>query len=80
MSDMMTAKERLKALNLGPTRLAELIGVDPSAVSHKLAGRRPWTLEEAQIIAAHVRENHDPDVTIEQLFGAAPAESQEPAA
>lgn len=68
MSEVEATKERLTAL-LGVGEIASLLGLDASAVSHKLAGRRPWKLEEAQIIAAHVREHFDPTATVDQLFG-----------
>lgn len=59
--------ELLKALGLNQSDLARHLGVQPSTVSMKVKGERPWKRGEIDSVLALARQ-HDPSVTYEQLF------------
>lgn len=68
--------ELLKALGLNQSDLARHLGLQPSAISMKVRGDRPWKRDEIDSVLALVRDR-DSSVTYERLFG---GESVEPEA
>lgn len=62
--------KRLKALGLNQSDLARHLGVQPSAVSMKVNGERPWKRDEIDAVLDLAKEK-DPTITYEQLFGSA---------
>lgn len=50
------------------TDLGAVLGCDPSAISHKLAGRRPWFRDEITTVLRYLRDRTGEPVTFEQLF------------
>lgn len=62
-----TLRKRLSDVGLTGAALAEILGVDASAVSHKLAGRRPWRLEEARKIVEVLRARGS-EASVESVF------------
>jgi predicted transcriptional regulator len=53
--------------------LAGLLGLEPSAVSKKVSGDRPWKGHEINLVLAHLTERLRRPVTYEEAFIAAPA-------
>lgn len=60
--------ERLKSLGLSQSDIARHLGIQPSAVSMKVGGDRPWKRDEIDAVLALARQK-DPTVTYESLFG-----------
>jgi len=52
----MALKQALDRNGIKTSELAARLGVDPSTISHKLAGRRGWSAEEAVAVVAFLRE------------------------
>jgi len=54
------------------TDLAKALGLDPSTVSRKISGDRPWKQMEIQGLIAFLSERLSRPVTYEELFGTTP--------
>ena len=66
----MVLAELMTSRGVTQTDLAEVLGLKASAINHKIAGRRPWKLEEAKRVLAFLRERlSDDTLTLDQLFG-----------
>lgn len=59
--------ELLKTLGLNQSDLARHLGIQPSAVSMKVKGERPWKRDEIDAVLALARTT-DPTITYERLF------------
>jgi transcriptional regulator with XRE-family HTH domain len=66
----MTLKDFTERKGIRQVEIAEVLGLDQSTVSLKLAGRRPWFVQEVAALLAFLRHKTGEDVTFEQLFGA----------
>lgn len=51
------------------TTMAAVLGLTASAVEHKLAGRRRWTIAEALRVTALLGERLKRPVSVEEAFG-----------
>lgn len=49
--------------------VAAALGIDPSAVSRKVSGERPWKLDEIQGLLAFLSGRVGRKVTYDELFG-----------
>jgi transcriptional regulator with XRE-family HTH domain len=58
---------------LRQNELAALLGLDPSAISKKVAGRSPWKLDEILRVLAWASEMLGRPVTFDEVFGPADA-------
>lgn len=66
----MTLGKFMADRGISQSELARAIGLLPSAVNHRLAGRRRWMLDEANAALAFLRERcNEPDLTLDRLFG-----------
>jgi transcriptional regulator with XRE-family HTH domain len=65
-------REALDRIGLTQGDLASAMGVDPSTISNKLAGRRSWSREEINAALAFLRK-FEPGLSYEQLFDATEA-------
>ena len=59
----------LDGAKISQTEIAEALRLDPSSVSRKISGERPWKLAEIQGLLAFLTERLDRRVTYEELFG-----------
>lgn len=64
----------VRQAGLKPAEIGKAIGVTRSAAHNKLAGRRPWTVEEVKTLARVLSARLQRVVTVDELLGAtAPA-------
>lgn len=69
----ITLRSLLERHGIKASDLAAHLGVDPSTISHKLAGRRGWSAEEAVAVVAFLRDR-GLRPSYADLFGAATVE------
>jgi transcriptional regulator with XRE-family HTH domain len=64
----MTLEALVKKHGITQEELGQVIGVSASAVSHKLAGRRPWFQDEVNKILPFLTGRLGRPVTYEEIF------------
>ena len=66
----MRTQEVLDRFGITRASLARELGVDPSAISHRMRNGSPdWKLSEARALVAFINREHDPEFTLEDLVG-----------
>lgn len=71
MSDKMSAETLMKEAGVGQEEAGDAMGCSASAVSHKLAGRRPIRITEAHALRAHLAAKLGRPISLDELFPAA---------
>ena len=64
---MKNLAETLAHLGVTQAELAKALGVTQAAVSYKLAGHRPWRVDEANTVLNFLKD-YDAELTLDYLF------------
>ncbi len=58
----------LEKTRIRQREIAQCLGITDGAVSSKMSGRRPWSLEQARLVTAFLNEETGHTYSVEQLF------------
>ena len=61
--------ETLDRFSISKYRVAQLLGLEQSAIYQRVRRGTDWKLGELQIIVAFINREHDPEFTLEDLVG-----------
>jgi transcriptional regulator with XRE-family HTH domain len=78
LSDKMSAEALMKEAGMGQEEAGDAMGCSASAVSHKLAGRRPIRISEAHALRARISEKLGRSVSLDELFPASEFDLADP--
>ncbi len=73
-------EQHLDEADSSQTELASVLGLTPSAVSNKIAGRRPWLQDEIDATLAFLSERLGRQIRYEDAFVPAAVATAEPEA
>lgn len=68
----MGLSDFLAERKISQAEIGRVLGHGRSSAHKKLHSERRWTLEQMQRVLDYLRAKHDPDLTLDRLFGAPP--------